>query len=240
MELSMDDLIRLLKLASLGKVTGGLIHNINGPLQNIGLDLEMSQYILRKDADSNNGSESDIMVRLKRIEEELERLNAMIKISSNKVMQADNGLQNFNEFIEQELSFLNTNLYFKHNVETTLQLDAPPPLTSLLPENSILAFQWLLQRVIEEVEKLRGNKLLIKTENEEGLYKINIGAEISRIPDSINNILKNTDLDSDELTARENESDLMVILKIFNSEGIIIETVTGSSAGLVIGFPIGD
>ena len=240
MELSMDDLIRLFKLASLGKVTGGLIHNINGPLQNIGLDLEMTQYILKKDTDNNNESESDIMVRLKRIEEELERLNTMIKISSNKVVRADNGLQNFNEFIEQELSFLNANLYFKHNVEKILQLDAPPPLISLLPENSILAFEWLLQRVIEEVEKLKGKKLFIKTEKEDGLYKIYIDAQIAGIVDPINYILNNTDLDSDELKTRENESDIMLILKIFHLEKIIIETKTGPSPKLIIGFPIGN
>jgi two-component system, NtrC family, sensor kinase len=239
MELSMDDLIRLFKMASLGKVTGGLIHNINGPLQNIGLDLEMSQYILRKDADNNNGAESDIMVRLKRIEEELERLNTMIKISSNKVVRADNGLQNFNEFIEQELSFLNANLYFKHNVETILQLDAPPPLISVLPGNSILAFEWLLQRVIEEVEKLRGNKLFIKTGKEDGLYKIYIGAQITGIADAINHILNNTDLDSDALKTCENESDIMVVLKIFHLDKIMIETKTDPSLELVISFPIG-
>lgn len=239
MELPMNDLIGLFKMASLGKVTGGLIHNINGPLQNIGLDLEMSRYMLRKEADDNGGTESSIMVRLKRIEEELERLNNMIKTSSNKIMQSDNGLQNFNEFLEQELSFLKTNLYYKHNVETTLQLDASPPLTNLFPENSILAFGWLIQKVIEEIETLKGNKLFIKTEKVGGLYKIHIGAEISNVPDSINDILKNTNLDSDKLTVRENESDLMLILKIFHSEGIIIETGTTSSIKLVISFSVG-
>jgi C4-dicarboxylate-specific signal transduction histidine kinase len=49
MEISFKNLIELYKLASLGKVTGGLIHNINGPLQNIGLDLEMTQYMLKKE-----------------------------------------------------------------------------------------------------------------------------------------------------------------------------------------------
>ncbi len=240
MEFSVNDLIGLFKMASLGRVTGGLIHNINGPLQNIGLDLEMSQYMLRKESENNGVTENSIMVRLKRIEDELERLNNMIKTSSNKIMQADNGLQNFNEFLEQELSFLNTNLYFKHNVKTILQLDAPPPLTSLLPENSILAFGWLLQRVIEEVEKLKGKKIYINTEKEEGLYKISIGAEITDVPDSIDEILQNTDLDSDRLTARKNESDLMLILKIFHSDGIMISTGPNPSAKLVICFPIGE
>jgi hypothetical protein len=240
MEFSMNDLIRLFKMASLGKITGGLIHNINGPLQNIGLDLEMSQYILRKEAEGNGGAESNIVVRLKRIEDELDRLNNMIKISSHKITQSDNGLHNFNEFIEQELSFLNTNLYYKHNVETTLQLDAPPPLMSILPENSVMAFGWLLQSVVEEVESRKGHKLFIRSEEEKGLYKIYIDAELKKVPDSINDILKNTDLDSDRVTVRENESGIMMILKIFHSEGILIKTGTGPSARLVIGFPIGD
>ena len=240
MEFSMNDLIRLFKMASLGKAVGGLIHNINGPLQNIGLDLEMSQYMLRKEADDNGGTESSIMVRLKRIEDELERLNSMIKTSSNKISQPDNGLQNFNEFIEQELSFLDTNLYFKHNVETTLQLDAPPPLTSLLPENSTLAFGWLLQKVIEEVENSKGHKLLLKTEKNNEFYKIYIGTELADIPDSINKILINSKLESEKLAVQENESDLMLILKIFHSEGITIETVNSPSAEVVVGFPFSE
>jgi len=164
----------------------------------------------------------------------------MIKTSSNKIMQADNGLHNFNEFIDQELSFLKTNLYFKHNVETTLQLDAPPPLTSLLPENSILALGWLLQKIIEEVESLKGKKLFIKTEKEEGLYKVSIEAEINEIPDSIDTILKNTNFASDNLTAPENMADLFLILKIFHSDGITIKTETDTPAKFSICFPIGN
>ena len=240
MELSVNDLIGLFKMASLGKVTGGLIHNINGPLQNIGLDLEMSQYMLRKETEDNGVTESNILIRLKRIEDELDRLNNIIKTSSNKILQSDNCLKNFNEFIEEELSFLTTNLYYKHNVETTLHLDAPPPLTSIFPENSLLAFGWLLQRVIEEVENLKGNTLFIKTEIEKGLYKIHIDADLTNIPASINDIFKNTNFDSDNLTARENESDLMLILKIFHSERIKIKTGTSPSAKLVICFPIGE
>jgi C4-dicarboxylate-specific signal transduction histidine kinase len=240
MDLSMNDLIRLFKMASLGKVTGGLIHNINGPLQNIGLDLEMSQYMLRKEADDSVGTESNIMVRLKRIEDELERLNSIIKTSTNKIMQADNSLQNFNEFIEQELSFLNTNLYYKHNVETALQLDAPPPLMSVLPENSILAFGWLLQRVIEELENLKWNRLSITTEKKEDLYTVNIEAKITNVTNSINDILKSADLNSDNLPERGNETVLMLIMKIFHSEGVIIKTGQSSSDKLVIGFLVGD
>lgn len=239
MELSLNDLIGLFKLASLGKVTGGLIHNINGPLQNIGLDLEMSQYMLRKEADDSGGKESNIMVRLKRIEDELERLNAMIKTSSRKITLSDNGFQNFNEYLEQELSFLNTNLYFKHNVETTLQLAEDTPLMNQLPENSVLAFGWLLQKVIEEVEDLKKNSLVIMTEKEDESLKISVGAEITGLTDSIDDILTNTDLGSDSLKAGSNQTDLMLILKIFHSEGIRIKTQKERKVTLSVSFPLG-
>ena len=240
MELSVNDLIGLFKLASLGKVTGGLIHNINGPLQNIGLDLEMSQYMLKKETDDNSGIENNIMVRLKRIEDELDRLNTMIKTSSNRVMHADNGFQNFNEYLDQELSFLNSNLYYKHNVETTLKLDKHPPLVCHLPENAVLAFGWLLQMVIEEVEKLKKNSLFIRTEKEGGLLKIFVSAEIAGLPESINDIYKSIDLDSDNLTVPNNQSDLMLILKIFHSEGILIKIEEGTEATISICFPVRD
>ena len=238
MELSVNDLIGLFKLASLGRVTGGLIHNINGPLQNIGLDLEMSQYMLRKESGGNGGIESNIMVRLKRIEDELDRLNNMIKTSSNRITNADNGFQNYNEYLKQELSFLHSNLYFKHNVETSLHLADKPPLLNQLPENGVLAFGWLLQRTIEEMELLKKNSLSIKTVKENGEFKIYICGGITDLPDSINNILKNTDLGSDTLTAIDNRADLTLILKIFHLEGIKIEIEEGPEAVLSLCFSI--
>ena len=132
MKLSLNDLTQLFNLASLGKVTGGLIHNINGPLQNIGLDVEMSQYMLRKEGESNGSS--NIMVRLKRIEEELERLNSIIKTASSKITLSEDNLHNFNEYLDQELFFLHTNLYYKHNVESSLELTEQSPLMNHLPE----------------------------------------------------------------------------------------------------------
>ncbi len=237
MELSFNSLIELYKLASLGKVTGGLIHNLNGPLQNIGLDLEMTQYMLKKGAEAGGGNESNILPRLRRIEEELDRLNTIIKASSNRIMHTYNGLLNFNDYLEQELLFFNTNLYYKHNVETTLDLGDQPPLISGLPENSILAFSWLLQRIIEEIERNKKSTLHIRTVKNGGFYEITIVTGLNDLASIINDMLKK-DFSSDRLTAPDNESDIMLILKIFHSDGIIIKTGKGQSADIVICFPI--
>ncbi len=236
MKLSLNDLTGLFKLASLGKVTGGLIHNINGPLQNIGLDVEMSQYMLRKEGDSNGSS--NIMVRLKRIEEELERLNQMIKTASNKVMLAEDSLHNFNEYINQELSFLHTNLYYKHNVESCIELLEQSPLMSQLPEKSILAFGWLLQKTVEELEKNKLKSFCIKTEDQDGGFKVLVGEEISDTTETIKTILDKVDFDSPDLSSDDGEADIMVILDIFHSESVIIETVSTPPYSFAVTFPL--
>ena len=236
MKVSLNDLTGLFKLASLGKITGGLIHNINGPLQNIGLDVEMSQYMLRKEGDTNGNS--NLMVRLKRIEEELERLNNMIKTASNKITQAEDNLHDFREYINQELSFLHTNLYFKHNVESSLELVEQSPLISHLPERSMTAFGWLLQKAVEELEENKLNSLCIKTENEAGRFKVLIGEKISGITGSIKNIQEKTDFDSGDLSADNGEADLMVILKIFNTEKVVTETAPSPPYSFSVTFPL--
>jgi hypothetical protein len=238
MELSFKKLIELHKLASLGKVTGGLIHNINGPLQNIGLDLEMTQYMLKKETEAHSGKESAIMSRLRRIEEELERLNAIIKTSSNRIMHDDNVFLNFNEYLEQELFFLNTNLYYKHNVETTLDLSDEPPVIKNFPHDSVLAFGWLLQRVIEEIERDKGKALHIRALNDKGFYEVTIAAGLNDLVRRAGEIIEKTDFTSERLKAPENETDIMLILKIFHSDGVIIKTGKGRSADIIISFPI--
>ncbi len=238
MEISFKNLIELYKLASLGKVTGGLIHNINGPLQNIGLDLEMTQYMLKKEAEAHNGKESTILARLRRIEEELERLNAIIKTSSSRITRDDNGFLNFNEYLEQELFFLNTNLYYKHNVETTLDLSDEPPVIKSLPHDSVLVFGWLLQRVIEEIERARGKTLHIRTLKNNGFYEVAISTGLNDLVCRVDEIIIKTDFTSERLTAHENETDIMLILKVFHSDGVIIKTRKGQTADIVISFPL--
>ena len=70
--------------------------------------------------------------------------------------------------------------------------------------------------------------------------KIFVSSEIACLPDSINDIYKSIDLDSDNLTAPNNQSDLVLILKIFHSEGILIKIEEGTEATISICFPVRD
>ena len=78
-KLSVKALMDLFKLASLGKQIGGLIHNINGPLQNLGLDIEMMNYSLKGEVGIDEAVVENLHIRLKRMEEEFERVNRIIR-----------------------------------------------------------------------------------------------------------------------------------------------------------------
>ena len=58
---------------------GGLIHNINGPMQNLGLDIDMSSHFIRNTSNRDDDPLKDIQVRLQRMEEEFTRIDQLIK-----------------------------------------------------------------------------------------------------------------------------------------------------------------
>ena len=146
-DIPIEGITKLLRLASLGKLIEGLIHNINGPMQNLGLDIEMTQYQLSGNIKNDNDLIDNMQSRMKRIEQEFNRLELMIKTASirSEFNMEYYNLMDLNDFIEHELKFLEANLYFKHNVRTELILQKDPPLLGNLPNNFPLALGWLLQ-----------------------------------------------------------------------------------------------
>ena len=75
-EISLDSLCRLYGSAALGKLMGGLVHNLNGPLQNLGMDLEMMIYSLADTDPSRDSPSKGLGTRLKRMETELDAIIA--------------------------------------------------------------------------------------------------------------------------------------------------------------------
>lgn len=128
-ELSMGDLIGLLKLSSLGKLIGGLVHNLNGPLQNLGIDIELMRSYVMEGGHLSDDAAGRIGPRLRRMEEEYERINELILATVRKADIEEDYQQGIdvNELLQQELSHLTANLYFKHHVthETRFQEDLP-------------------------------------------------------------------------------------------------------------------
>lgn len=153
-ELPLNDIIKVYKLATLGKVIGGLIHNINGPLQNLCLNIEMTAYSLKNDSNLDEDSVKDILNRLKKMETEFDRIDQLIRVSSSKTNPDNdlNALRQLDDLLNEEMYFLRTNLYFKHKVQADLNIHDNLPLIKNLPQDSLLALCWFLQALVEDLE----------------------------------------------------------------------------------------
>jgi hypothetical protein len=146
-------------------LVNGLIHNLNGPLQNIAMDLEMMLYSLPNDRRDDDDLRENLMHRFERMEGELDRMSHLIR-SALRRGGIDNDLESprdLNEFCEQELEFLKSNLYFKHNVRTELELQDHLPPPDHFDKELSDALGWLLRGVVDEVERQRAEHLLLRT-----------------------------------------------------------------------------
>lgn len=241
-ELSMNDFIRLYKLASIGKLVGGLIHNLNGPMQNLGLDIEMAYFSLKDVSEWDSKTTQSIISRLKRMEEEHERINSLIRTTAAKTgddSDLDNSLLNIYEYLKQELIYLHTNLYFKHNVKTEIITANDPPLTSSLTRNSIRALGWFLQSIVEELEKQKINGLTLKIISDNATLKIMVLIQGGKLSEDFTGQIKDAILSSDTLKSDSSDLGIFLALTIFKSNGVTLELDSDSPySNLIMNFPL--
>jgi len=165
-ELELEQAIRLLQAASVGKLIGGLIHNINGPLHTLGMEMDVMGFLLNKSSDPNPDILKDFTKRLSRMGEEFEKLNSMIRQAADRAdtySALPSAYLNINHLLREELEFLKANLYFKHHVETVMDLEKDMKSLSPRTEHLNLGFRWFLQALIEDLESNKISKLSLKT-----------------------------------------------------------------------------
>lgn len=132
-----------------GRLANGIVHNLNGPLQILSMQMEMIKMDLMKfdnpsalyaeslDLSSGGGALRDdiarINERLEQITEVIVRLESMIRILGYRGMSDDEEKQlkpvDMCPFLEDFIEFWNADLYFKHRVEKEILL----PESSLFP-----------------------------------------------------------------------------------------------------------
>lgn len=165
-ELKIEQAVELLRAASMGRLIAGLIHNLNGPLHSLGMEMDVMGFILSKNPELESEIANKITGKLNRMEEEFDKLNTLIRQTADRaeaISSSPGVLLNINHFIIEELEFLNANLYFKHKVNTILDLDENAKGIKPRTESMALAFHWFLQAVVEDLEKNQLQVFLVKT-----------------------------------------------------------------------------
>ena len=225
-EIPINDFIRLFQLAFLGKLIGGLVHNLNGPLQNLGLDMEMAKHFLKGKSSFDTETIDEFHARLKRMEEEYERIDQLIKSASLKAAPDglyNNQLMNLNEYLQEELLFLQSNLYFKHNVHTEQVYQENPPLIRVLSIHSLMALSWFLQFIIEEIEHEEIKGFALRTDFQDSKVKILLSTEERGLSERCINMLTQEGFPSDDLRDEFGAWEIMCILMVFKEEDVLVE-----------------
>ncbi len=200
-EIFLNDLIKTYSLASVGRLMNGLVHNLNGPLQNLGIDMEMLNHSLLDHGDIEDEFIKKMHGRIKRMEGEFERINNLIRLTSTRgeLENASHGGPDLKEFIEQEISFLNANLYFKHNVEKDLQMADNLPSLARLPEGIIPFLSWFIHGLVDELEREKIRTLALSIHSDQTGTKIVMSAKGSPLSSEFIELLSYDDATTETL-----------------------------------------
>ncbi len=190
--LSRDDFGEMRRLVSVGKLLGGLIHNLNGPLQNLSMDMDMIGFSLQQ---GNTGTDEllrDIRTRLGRMEQELERINRLIRVSGARISLDDDetDYMNLDDFLQEEIAFLDANLYFKHRVKKEIALDGDFPSIRVLAKGTAPGLRAFLEALVEEMERMDMGVFSVKGSGNGSWAQIHFDAGEVPLSDSFTNTLR--------------------------------------------------
>jgi len=235
--LSDQELIELFRLASFGKLIRGFTHNMNGLLQNLSMDIEMLILTFADGNHQDDHTSKGICTRLKRLEEDFDKMNNLLKISSDRVSQNEEFIevQSLKDLIQKNLEFLKFNLYFKHNVEMKLELQDNLPLVGSLPKNFMLALSWLLEALIEELEDQKIHGLTIETVSGKSSVKIIISTMGGSLSEKFIHTLKHYTLeDLNQEDFRANDIGIILGMELFETGDISVSTQQDQDATNII------
>ncbi|MBU4445584.1 MAG: hypothetical protein L6422_06310 [Candidatus Marinimicrobia bacterium] len=190
-----DELLRT-RLFSFINATPGFVHNISNPLTIIATRAQLLQLKMLQNTDFKK------MVEQSKIIESM--LNNIVYISRN-ILDQKFKLLNINELLKNELTFLLTDLFFKHNVEKKYQLHPNLPKTKGVYFHistvffCVMQLQFFLMR--DAVEK----KVSVRTSEKDNNIIIDITGTGERLSEvEVNQIFsKSINLETDDIKPKQ-------------------------------------
>lgn len=230
-EISLENLIRVHKLAALGKLMAGLIHNLNGPLQNIGIDLEMMTHLLMEKTSEDKNPEAIFGPRLRRMEGEFDAINQLIRTASMKANMEHNAYEyrNLNDLLDQEFSFLKANLYFKHNVRKNFNIENDLPAITRFAEGVPLGLIWFVQALVEELEREKIPDLSITARSEDKIVEVLFTVEGTNLPESFSRAIEWEISPAQVIKIEDRDVGTTLAVALLKQAGASIDVKTASS-----------
>lgn len=223
-EIAADDLVLLYRDARLGKLMGGLIHNLNGPLHGLGIEMDLTNHVLQKGGRPTPEILDTLDARLKRMDEEYENINRLIRMV---VSRADPSympaMVDLNGLLAEEFEFMKANLYFKHNVATDILPDKGLPLLNRPPEALLLGIQWLIQALVDELERHDVRSLRVTTRALESGWAVEFLTEKDGLPETFAEGLSPRADTAEHRHVRQKDVGMVLSASLLRQSGALLE-----------------
>jgi signal transduction histidine kinase len=180
----LDVLFEKDRLSYLGKIVRGLIHNVNGPLQNISMLVEVltrgqdqmdglaqsPQPVIRENWDSLSQKQRQ---RLARLNEQVFLLSEMLRdFMVLQEIERNESEVDIKLVLQKLASIFRADLFLKHQVDLQLQMDEAIPLVRVRGRDLIAALIHLFQNAIRAVRESETKRIVIECRREEDRIRI--------------------------------------------------------------------
>lgn len=162
------------RYSTLGSFVRGIIHNLNGSLQILSMQMELLQGALLKEGDKINSS---LNVKMAQCQDQLDKLKATVEVLMQKGIHDENETSQpiyLNDLLDEELSLWHHNLFFKHHIKVMKSFS--PQLHPL--QGHYLDFSQglsnLLQNAVEAMEETPTKELFVATSSRDDRVQVMI------------------------------------------------------------------
>ncbi|MEJ5347433.1 MAG: HAMP domain-containing sensor histidine kinase [Desulfosoma sp.] len=175
-ECPLDVLAELDRPAHMGRLLRGLIHNINGPLQNVSMLLELMERNHAK-IDAHLSSEADALVtalrplcdaqkgRMQRILEQVRLFSEMLRdFMVLHEIEVNESEVEVNLILEKLQLVYRADLFCKHHVTVERYPAAKVPLLKVRGRHLVPALEHLIENALLSMRKSSEKKLILATE----------------------------------------------------------------------------
>ncbi len=193
-----------------GRLIKGIVHNINGPIQIISMQLELMKFELSRSQpmesgftgiDSMDQEQMDpiskrfdsILSRLPQMEEALGRIEDMVRVVGGR---SDLGVEGprpvlLEHLIREELEFWKGDLFFKHQVEVRSNFPEKPVMLMAVEKELRDVIDGMLGACIEHLKGAQEKVITISIENPSDgpvtLSMSHTGADFGQEPEPLTN-----------------------------------------------------
>ncbi len=159
------------RLALVGRLLKGVVHNLSGALQMVRLPVDLLEMRLAQ------GQGDDLPARLATIQNGFGRVGQELELLAGKAAQMEASeaeLLNLAAVAREQLAFWKADSYFKHQIQLDGDLDQSGPLVRACQADLALAFNALVANAVEALAAARGVGLRVRA----GLFAGRPGLEV--------------------------------------------------------------